>query len=57
MWEEILSRAQREAELRRDDSVDTVSTVETFVSSSVSELGRVEAGDNNWPGNRIIEET
>ena len=57
MWEEILSRAQREAELRRDDSVDTVSTVETFVSSSVSELGRVEAGDNNWPGNRIIDET
>ena len=43
MWEEILSKAQREAELRREDSLDdTVSTVETFVTNTVSELGRVE---------------
>ena len=37
MWEEIFDRVQYERDLRRQESVSTVSTVETFVSQPPSQ--------------------
>ena len=43
MWEEILNRVEVESELGRKDSAVTVSTVETFVSSGLSDLAATAA--------------
>ena len=43
MWEEILNRVEVESELGRKDSAVTVSTVETFVSSGISDLATTAA--------------
>ena len=43
MWEEILNRVEVESELGRKDSAVTVSTVETFVSSGISDLATAAA--------------